>query len=405
MFDERSDEGGAEFDSPVIRRVDVETGALETLYTSKDGAFVGVVTYNPAADRVVFIHGPENPTEDWSYGGAHRAGTLVETADPGTGIDLDARDITPPFTPGALRGGSHVHVFEPSGDWLSFTYQDAVLAALGDAEGHDLDQRNVGISVPVGPVTVDGDNERNRDGTKFSVLATRTVNAPAPGSDEINRAYEEGWVGTEGYTKADGTMQRHAVAFLGDTVGADGAKLTEVFIADLPEDVTVASDDGPLEGTETARPLPPKGTEQRRLTFTGDRVNPGISGPRFWVRSSPDGSKLAFLMLDDAGVGQVYTVSPDGGDIAQITDNAFPVASVINWSPDGTLIAYAGNDGMQVTDVASGETFEVAPSDPEHPVQPLAAVFSPDGKRIAYQRRMPQGDAAYNQIFVTDLTK
>ncbi|MEA7538899.1 DUF3748 domain-containing protein, partial [Salmonella enterica subsp. enterica serovar Virginia] len=36
-------------------------------------------------------------------------------------------DITAPYTPGALRGGSHVHVFSPNGELVSFTYNDHVL--------------------------------------------------------------------------------------------------------------------------------------------------------------------------------------------------------------------------------------------------------------------------------------
>lgn len=123
------------------------------------------------------------------------------------------------------------------------------------------------------------------------------------------------------------------------------------------------------------------------------------------MRSSPDGEKLAFLMKDDSGVGQIYTVSPNGGDISQVTDNAFAVESAFTWSPDGSLIAYAGNSGMQITDVVSGETFEVVPASTDAPVLPLAAVFSPDGMSIAYQRRVPNGDAIYNQVFVTDLSK
>ncbi|GAA4005350.1 hypothetical protein GCM10022631_15750 [Deinococcus rubellus] len=89
------------------------------------------------------------------------------------------------------------------------------------------------------------------------MLATRTVNAPTPGSDEVNRAYEEGWVGAGGYVKADGQRQRHAIAFLGDTIDSAGKKLTEVFIADLPEDVTRAGA-APLQGTATTLPSPPR---------------------------------------------------------------------------------------------------------------------------------------------------
>ncbi|PBD34340.1 hypothetical protein CK247_30830, partial [Klebsiella pneumoniae] len=33
----------------------------------------------------------------------------------------------PPYTPGALRGGSHVHVYSPNGQFVSFTYNDHVL--------------------------------------------------------------------------------------------------------------------------------------------------------------------------------------------------------------------------------------------------------------------------------------
>lgn len=58
--------------------------------------------------------------------------------------NLDAMDITVPYTPGALRGGSHVHVFSPNGERVSFTYNDHVLRERDPA----LDLRNVGVAVP-----------------------------------------------------------------------------------------------------------------------------------------------------------------------------------------------------------------------------------------------------------------
>ena len=248
-------------------------------------------------------------------------------------------------------------------------------------------------------------NKRNREGNTFTVLATRTVNAPKPGSDEVNRAYEEGWVGTQGYIKADGTRQRHAIGFLGDTVDPGGKKLTEVFIADIPEDVTQSDPNAPIEDTATRLPAPPKGVSQRRLTFTGDRKNPGIQGPRFWVRSNAAGDSLAFRMKDDAGAVQVFTVSPNGGPIRQVTRNPFPVDSTISWSPDGKRIAYTGDDSVFVTDVANGATSRVAPKDPGRPVSQLAADFSHEGKMVAYLRVVKSGAAAWNQIFVTELSE
>ena len=72
-------------------------------------------------DRVAFILGPEDPTPDWEYAIHHRQGVVVHASRPGEATNLDARDLTPPFTPGALRGGTHVHIFSGDGQWVSFT--------------------------------------------------------------------------------------------------------------------------------------------------------------------------------------------------------------------------------------------------------------------------------------------
>src|SRR5438046_7763361 len=143
----------------------------------------------------------------------HRQGVIV-TAGKNSGaepVNLDARDITPPFTPGALRGGSHVHVWDAAGEWVSFTYEDHVLAQFKEAtQDNDTNRRNIGVSIPVRAVRVTKDHPRNHDGEYFTVLVTRTTANPRPGSDEIRKAFEEGWVGTHGYVRADGSRQRRA---------------------------------------------------------------------------------------------------------------------------------------------------------------------------------------------------
>ena len=53
---------------------------------------------------------------------------MVDEAGPGELIPLDARDLTAAVHAGALRGGSHVHVFSADGTRVSFTYEDHVLA-------------------------------------------------------------------------------------------------------------------------------------------------------------------------------------------------------------------------------------------------------------------------------------
>jgi hypothetical protein len=410
VYDTRPDAAGERFEGSRIEAVEIATGRVVTLYETQRGAHCGVATLNLRRNQVVFILGPEDPSPDWQYCAFHRQGIIV-AGPPGDGPappkgvwpsqNLDARDIVPPFTPGALRGGSHVHVWDASGDWVSFTYEDHVLAAFKDDGGaHDLNQRNVGVSVPARNVRVPRTNPRNHDGAYFSVLVTRTVPRPEPGSDQILRACEEGWIGTNGYVRNDGSRQRRALAFLGHTISKQRETLVEVFVADLPEDLTLAGD-GPLAGTETRLPAPPRGVVQRRLTFTGARKYPGVQGPRHWLRCSPDGERIAFLMKDDDSVVQIWTVSPRGSEPVPLTRNEFPVASAFTWSPDGRRIGYVMDGSVCVSEVPSGETRRLTPkSAADLAPRPEACVFSPDGSQIAYVRRCNEGQGAFNQIFV-----
>ncbi|MGP2728312.1 DUF3748 domain-containing protein, partial [Serratia marcescens] len=113
---------GASFTGLSIERVNVASGAVEVVYRAQHGAHVGVVTVSPDAPaRYAFIHGPEHPDSAWQYDFHHRRGVIVSEPDRELAITLDALDITAPYTPGALRGGSHVHVFSPDGSRLSFT--------------------------------------------------------------------------------------------------------------------------------------------------------------------------------------------------------------------------------------------------------------------------------------------
>jgi hypothetical protein len=385
VYDVRSDAAGSVFDGDRIERVNVETSAVEVLYTAKNGAKCGVVTCHPHEDKVVFILGPENPTPDYGYAPSRRQGVIVDCSRPGVAINLDARDLTPPFTPGALRGGTHVHVFSPDARWVSFTYDDDLVAP---------GQRNVGLSRLDVPVCVTKHHARNHDGAAFSVLLTRTTAHPRPGSDDIRRAYDDAWV-----VNADGTSPRAAaVAFQGEVITAGGQPISEVFIVDLPIDPTQPGD-RPLQGTPSRLPAPPAGCVQRRLTFTTNRKFPGLAGPRHWLRTSPRDRRIAFLMKDDAGVVQLCTISPNGGHPVQVTENPWSIASAFTWSPDGRLIAHAMDASVCITDTQTGETRRVTPKDQAHPPRPEACVFSPDGSKIAYVKTID----GFNQVFVADV--
>ena len=405
VYDTRSDPAGSNFDGSQIEMVNVETRQVQVLYRAKRGAHCGVATFHPLQEKVIFILGPENPDPEWQYCAWHRQGVIVDVSKPGQDLNLDACDLTAPFTPGALRGGSHVHVWDPAGQWVSFTYEDHVLAQF-QAQGpdHDANLRNVGVSVPGQAVTVKKDHPRNHDGRYFSVLATRTTASPRSGSDEIQRACEEGWVGSNGYVRPDGSRQLHALAFQGTVRSAQGDMVAEVFIVDLPNDVTQPGD-GPLAGTQTRCPFPPRGTVQRRLTFTTGRKFPGIQGPRHWLHSSPNGERIAFLMKDDSGLTQLWTVSPNGGAAAQLTRNPWPIASAFSWSPDGRSIAHVLDNSVCLTDLETGNSRRLTNRSPDALApRPEACVISPDGKKIAFVRTVAErGGMGFNQVFIVNV--
>jgi hypothetical protein len=407
VYDVRSAEDGSVFDGTRIERVEVATGRVEVLYVSQRGACCGVVTASPVDDRLAFILGPEHPTADWTYGATRRQGMVIRASEPGVAWPLDARDLVAPFTPGGLRGGSHVHVFSPDGRLVSFTYEDALLDRPGPA-GRQRNLRGVGLSVCDRPVTVRSCHVRNHDGSAFSVLVTTLEDDPLPGSDQIGRACEEGWVGRNGYSRADGSRQRRGLAFQGRVTTTAGTSIDEVFIVDLPDDPRELEQHGaaPLAGTATTRPAVPAGVSQRRLTFTADRLHPGIQGPRHWLRSSPDGSRIGFLMRDDAGIVQLFTVSPIGGEPVQVTRNPFGIACSFTWTPDGRQLACVADGSVCLVDSTTGVTRRLTePVRDETGPRPEACVVSPDGRQVAFVRAIPPatGGVRHTQLFVIDL--
>ncbi|MEC4256670.1 DUF3748 domain-containing protein, partial [Escherichia coli] len=369
---------GASFTGETLERVNVESGDVEVVYQAKEGAHVGVVTVSPdLPPRYVCIHGPEHPDESWHYDFHHRRGVIVQN---GEAQNLDACDITPPFTAGALRGGSHVHVFSPDGSRLSFTYNDHVMHEWDTRQ----DLRNVGIAVPLHAVTPPKQHPREYDGSHFCVLVSATTAQPKPGSDDINRAYEECWIGNQGYIKPDGRQQRWAIAFIGDTLSPQGDKQPDIFVVDLPdalEDYARAGDT-PLEGRNDCLPAPPAGITQRRVTFSGLAQQ-----PRHWLRASSDGSAIAFLKTDRQGVIQLWSVSHHGGEPRQITQLASSIQSAFSWHPEGKAIAFVCDNSVMRCDVSSGDCQRLTVQSDEAPSGD-AVVWSPDGKQIAYMREV-----------------
>jgi hypothetical protein len=112
-------------------------------------------------------------------------------------------------------------------------------------------------------------------------------------------------------------------------------------------------------------------------------------------------------MKDEAGIVQLWIVSPNGGKPEQITQNPRPIGSAFTWSPDGRFIGHVMDGSVAVTEVAKHSTQRLTqPGAEQFELRPEACVFSPDGQKIAFVRRVREEDGREaNQICALFLDK
>lgn len=392
--------------NPAIEKVNTVTGRREVVYRvpnqNEYGPGCGTPTWHPIDNQIIFIHGLDNAGRDRPYDFHRRTCVMVNEAEPGIAIRLDARDVTVPFSLGALRGGTHAHQFSGDGKWIGFTYNDALLAEMEKQTGKPVNLRTVGVMTPYRPVDVDADPEgENNNGRWFSVLVARVVPFPKEGSDEISRAFDNAWVGKNGYRKADGTWQR-AQAYLGKLNAKSNPGLIEVFISDIPEQIDRPGLLGPLEGTIDDFPLPPEAVTQRRLTSTENKKYPGVvEEPRHWLLSSSDGNYIAYLARDDNGVVQIFVVSPRGGEPIQVTSGKESVQSTFFWKPESHIVCYVCDNSICLAGLKNERPKKSVRLTERFPSHPMYPCWSNDGKAIAFNVDVPAGENRYRQIFVT----
>ena len=371
LYDTRSDRLGDIFDGTRIMQVDTETGDEQCIFMTKHGAGCGVVTTHPFDDRYVFIAGPEHPTSDWSYGPSHRQGMIGHRASPHVCQAMDARDVTEKPVRGALRGGTHVHMWHPKGDWLRSTYNDALVAPT---------VRDIAVHIP-GTVDVSSDHLRNHNGTYHSFIVTDTV-VDARNQDDITRAYEETWIGSS-----------RKIAFMADTV-VNGNTVTEIFMVDV-SDVTLGSHH---RFDADSKIKPPLGVIQRRLTHFAGTPLRIAKKPRHWLVSSPAGTELAVLLQRNASPPQVYTLDMASLKVTQRTFIPYGVSTVMSWSANGHVIAFGSGSGIYLLETDTWKV-RLQATVPDESLLPLCCCISPDAKRIAVQLR----DTETNHIGVVGI--
>lgn len=389
-----------------IEKVNVYTGEVVRVYAvagqTEHGPGVGAVACNPVTGELVFIHGLYNCNIQQPYGMTRRFGALYNEAVPGVVRHAEARVLAEPLVAGALRGGTHAHTWSGDGRWISFTYNDRILEAMEQTGTPGVkDLRIIGVMAPSQRVHVQAENAEVFSGDYFAVAAATVTEEAAWGSDAIEKAFDECWIGTQGYMRADGVRQKRAIAFQGSVRSETGAVVTEVFVADVPDDVTQSMPGLPLAGTLTTRPNVPQGQRQRRITYTTARRYAGLQGPRYRLRTSPDGSEIYFLMRDDGGIVQLYGVPVNGGAMRQLTHLDESIQTQFNVSPDGLTLAFAAGNRVWTVPVHGGEAVAITETTEAAPVN--GVLWGPGGNVLVYNQYVGEGDARWLQIFCVRL--
>ncbi|MFT4154349.1 DUF3748 domain-containing protein [Parafilimonas sp.] len=350
-----------------------------TLY----GPGVGAASFSPVADRVIFIHGLAGAGKEKPYGFTRRTGVAVDINRPFQPIYMDARDITYPYTPGSLRGGTHSHCWSPDGKMISFTYNDELV---------NPDLRSVGVLFNSGKPVITDTASGNNNGEMFAAIIAHIVKEPKPGSNEINKAFDECWVGTNGYVNNKGKRIPHALAFQGNTINKKGETVTEIFVTDI--DTTAILNDPAAVGTPGEWPRVPAGLTQRRVTSTVR----GLSPVRHWLRSSTDGRYIYALASDDKNISQIIRCNINSGEITYLTQMPFPVDHPFNLNKDGSKVAFIANNNVYVLDMNSSKIVQLTFNQASGYKITGAPLFSPDGKMLVFNQYQLVENKQYLQI-------
>lgn len=352
---------------------------LRALTGSRPAPGVGAVSFNPTADDVIFIHGPdvEELGARGPYGKPNRCGAIVPLSGTGARTWADRRDIATDrdTLPGAHRGGTHRHEYCADGSRIGFTYDDFLLPQY---------DRTIGCMVP-SPRAPEG-------ATHFFLVLVPVVPRDTAKPGEIEKAWGDSWAAPDGTRRA----------FVGKVRNDDGVTYEQsLFVVDIPKELDLEQVDS---GGPARFPAPPRGTQIRRITHTwADGI----------VRGAPDGSRIAFYAKDALGQTQIFVVGVHGGDRhkdpaqhpAQLSRVDGGVTGFMRWHPSGRSVVCitAGNALLEI-DARPGATFgtvrEVLAGN--RGAERSRLVLSPDGRVAVFNRPVPQQDAAGNPLRTYD---
>ncbi|MDX1285883.1 MAG: hypothetical protein R3182_12760, partial [Draconibacterium sp.] len=228
--------------------------------------------------------------------------------------------------------------------------------------------------------------------THYFAVLLKTAEKGKSKPGEIEKAYGDSWVDSEGKMRA----------FIGNVRANNGVDYdTALFIADIPDEVDITTS---FSGDKDEYPMPPNGIVIRRLTHSG--CVGGI------VRGSYDGKQIAFLSKDDSGINQVAIIDTDGSDLSN-DKTKHPVkltnfkssASNVRWHPSNDWIFSIINGNIAVTSTKPGKSYGKSIMLTNDNNQRSELVVSPDGNLLAYTILIASegNPKEFRQIFVMNL--
>jgi len=141
--------------------------------------------------------------------------------------------------------------------------------------------------------------------------------------------------------------------------------------------------------------------EWRRGILSRLTTHPALDADPVWT---PDGKRIAFRSTRD-GIDNIYWQRSDGSDVVQRLTDSKAGQWPMSWHPSGRLLAYReiGRDTRQDIWVLPLEGDDVSGWKPGKPTVLLGgpanesdAVFSPDGRWLAFQ----SDESGHNEVYV-----
>ena len=337
-----------------IGRIDLHSGEIDWVYRVAKpnpwGPGVGAVSCHPKQERLVFIHGLDHCGVDYPYGVTRRFGAIldVQHLSPSLIEHAEARCFASVPPCGALRGGTHAHSWSADGQAISFTYNDAWVEHRHREGIGPADLRTVGVMWCDTPVEVDLPHSPSLSGENFSgaayaVVAAKISAEPTPGTDAIESAREECFLG----------RSRNAIAFIGRVRSDRGQAIDEVFVSRWPDNPVLPW--GKCSVDSEGRLEPPAFVKTSRVTRSESRRFPGISTPRSWLITSPDGATVYCPVLDDAGVVQVSAIDVESGRIDCLSRLTANLESPLALDQSGTRMSMMSEGRIGILDVKTRE--------------------------------------------------